>query len=71
MRDWNLRVMLHRIWGEQELEYPSWAIQNDPDEMEQAVWAKRNVEILKLELGDYVEQLHAAVEESAVAAVAS
>jgi hypothetical protein len=71
MRDWNLRVMLHRIWGEQELEYPSWAIQNDPDEMEQAVWAKRNVEILKLELGDYVEQLRAAVEESAMAALAS
>jgi hypothetical protein len=24
MRDWNLRVILHRIWGEQKLKYKSW-----------------------------------------------
>ncbi len=27
LRDWNLRVILHRIWGEQKLTYKSWAIQ--------------------------------------------
>ena len=30
MRDWNLRVILHRIWGEQKLKYKSWAIQLAP-----------------------------------------
>ena len=27
MRDWNLRVILHRIWGAQTRNYASWAIQ--------------------------------------------
>jgi hypothetical protein len=67
LRDWNLRVMLHRIWGEQPLEFPSWAIQNHVDELEQAVWSKRNVEILQLELGEYVERLRAVVRETAAA----
>ncbi len=31
MADWNLRVILHRIWGEQELTYTSWAIRKDVD----------------------------------------
>ena len=26
MRDWNLRVMPHRIWAEQSRSYKSWAI---------------------------------------------
>jgi hypothetical protein len=29
LRDWNLRVILHRIWGQQRLTYKSWAIQQD------------------------------------------
>ena len=37
MRDWNLRVILHRIWGEQRLKYKSWAIQRDPDRLEPGV----------------------------------
>jgi hypothetical protein len=32
MQDWNLRVILHRIWGQQALAYKSWAIQKDPSE---------------------------------------
>ncbi len=65
LRDWNLRVMLHRIWGEQPLEFPSWAVQRSADDLEQAAWAKRNVEILTLELGDYVQRLRRAVATSA------
>ena len=30
LRDWNLRVILHRIAGEQRLNYKSWAIQRHP-----------------------------------------
>ena len=30
MRDWNLRVLLNRIWGEQPLSYKSWAVQLRP-----------------------------------------
>ncbi len=57
MRDWNLRVILHRIWGEQQLSWPSWAIQLAPEEIECEFWRKRGVDILELRLEDYVGAL--------------
>ena len=30
MRDWNLRVILNRIWGAQQLDLKSWAVQREP-----------------------------------------
>ena len=30
MRDWNLRVILNRIWGAQQLDLKSWAVQRAP-----------------------------------------
>jgi FAD/FMN-containing dehydrogenase len=57
LRDWNLRVILHRIWGEQALTYNSWAIQRRPTEVEKKAWNKRGVEILDVDLGAYVRNL--------------
>ena len=57
MRDWNLRVILHRIWGEQKLTYKSWAIQRNPELLEQEFWTKRGVDILDVPLDEYVERL--------------
>jgi hypothetical protein len=57
MRDWNLRVILHRIWGQQRLRYNSWAIQLDPEPIEQQFWSHRGVEILKQSLDTYVATL--------------
>jgi tetratricopeptide (TPR) repeat protein len=63
LRDWNLRVILHRIWGEQKLTYKSWAIQLDPQPLDQEFWRTRDVDILNVCLEDYVvalsEQLQA------------
>jgi hypothetical protein len=70
MRDWNLRVILRRIWGEQALEYPSWSIQLGADELEQAFWSDRKVEILELDLDEYVANLRAAMDQSLAAAPA-
>jgi hypothetical protein len=61
MADWNLRVILRRIWGEQALEYGSWSIQLYPDELERAFWGERKVEILEWDLDDYVEKLQTAM----------
>jgi SIR2-like domain len=61
MRDWNLRVILHRIWGEQRLGYKSWAIQLAPEPIEQEFWNKRGVDILRVSLEDYVQTLREAV----------
>jgi hypothetical protein len=62
MRDWNLRVILHRIWGEQKLRYNSWAIQHDPDQLDRKFWEKRGVDVLDVPLEEYVPALTAALE---------
>jgi SIR2-like domain len=60
LRDWNFRVMLYRLWGEQEgMNYPSWAIQPDPNLIDRAAWDKRGVNILPIGAEDFV----AAVEQ--------
>lgn len=61
LRDWNLRVILHRIWGEQRLEHRSFAIQIDPDPIEIKAWGQRNVDILEQRLTDYVAGLEDAL----------
>ena len=58
LRDWNLRVIFHRIWGEQKLSFNSWAIQLNPSELDQKFWRKRDVEILNVQLEQYVHDLH-------------
>lgn len=65
MRDWNLRVILHRIWGAQKLKYKSWAIQLAPDEIDREFWELRGVDILDVPLEEYMAALEAALEEIA------
>jgi hypothetical protein len=57
LRDWNLRVILHRIWGEQKLTYKSWAVQLNPGPLDHEFWQKRGVEIFNVRLEDYVKAL--------------
>lgn len=59
LSDWNLRVILHRIWGELPFEdqFTSWAIQSGPSRLEERLWRRRNVEILDVDLAHYVAEL--------------
>jgi hypothetical protein len=57
MADWNLRVILYRIWGEQPLSYRSWAIRKDIDPVEEALWEARKVEVLDVPLERYMAEL--------------
>ena len=58
LADWNLRVILNRIWREQRQPNMCWAIQKDvPPELDARFWSKKNVEILAVDLSDYVEGL--------------
>ena len=65
MRDWNLRVILNRIWGAQQLDLKSWAVQREPAdagarEVEEALWRDRgDVDLLYAPLKEYVERLDA------------
>jgi hypothetical protein len=71
MRDWNLRVILTRIWGARQLDMKSWAVQLRPKSEAQAVieeqlWRDRGeVTPLYSPLRDYVAQLEAAVFQDA------
>lgn len=57
LRDWNLRVILRRIWGEQGLRYNSWAIQLNSEELEERFWIRRDIEIINARLEAYVNEL--------------
>ena len=63
LRDWNLRVILHRIWGRQTLSHKSWAIQLRPGEIDCELWRQRNVDILDVALDEYVAGLEAQLKE--------
>jgi SIR2-like domain len=62
MRDWNLRVILHRIWGAQKLSYKSWSVQLAPDVVEEESWDQRGVDILDVSLADYIAALEGALQ---------
>jgi hypothetical protein len=72
MRDWNLRVILNRIWGEQQLTVKSWAVQREPAdpavrEIEETLWRDRgDVDLVYALLSEYVSGL--ATELSAASA---
>jgi hypothetical protein len=57
MRDWNLRVLFHRIWGERELTWNSWAVQKSTGVLDEKFWRKRNVDILAVALEEYTAGL--------------
>ena len=63
MRDWNLRVILHRIWGEQRLSYKSWAIQLEPEPIEQEFWDEARGRHPRDLLEEYVESLKRGMHE--------
>lgn len=55
LRDWNFRVMLYRLWGEQEGKtYKSWAVDAHPDPVDRAAWDRRGVDILPVPVDEFV-----------------
>ena len=57
MRDWNLRLVLGRIWGAEGVSYRSWAVQPDPKPLERQFWRARDIDLLEVPLDDYVGAL--------------
>jgi hypothetical protein len=57
LRDWNIRVILRWIWGEQPLDSRSWAVQRDVDPVVREIWDRRNVDVLDEDLEDYINGL--------------
>jgi class 3 adenylate cyclase len=63
LRDWNLRVILHRIWGEQKLTYKSWAILGKLELMEKDFWRSREVDVFTVPLDEYIAVLQERLRE--------
>lgn len=57
MRDWSLRVFLKRIWQGEPLGSKSWAIERDPDILEQDFWRQSQVDLFAAPLDGYVSEL--------------
>ena len=65
--EWNLRVFLHRVFGEDPIRYRSWAIQPAAEAIHREFWRKRDVDVYDVPIDDYVaileERLHAETAE--------
>ena len=57
MADWNLRLILNRIWGDRPIAYRSWAVQRSPSALAQAFWRRYDVTVLDVDPEAYVELL--------------
>jgi DNA-binding SARP family transcriptional activator len=57
MRDWNLRLVLGRMWGEHPVSYRSWAVHPEPRPAERELWRRVDVDLVEAALGLYVDAL--------------
>jgi SIR2-like domain len=59
LRDWNLRVILHRISSATPPSdaYTSWAIQKGPSALDRKFWSRRNIDILEIDIEEYISGL--------------
>jgi hypothetical protein len=57
VRNWNLRVFLQRVWGDQRLGARSWAIASQPEVVEKRFWNDHGVELFDVPLATYCEEL--------------
>jgi DNA-binding SARP family transcriptional activator len=62
MVDWNLRLVMHRVWGDRPLAYRSWALDPEPSALEQAFWRRFDVDVLDVEPDAYVGLLERRLE---------
>lgn len=66
MADWNLRLVLNRVWGDRAVPYASWAVQERPSALELAFWRHFDVEVLDLSEDALLRVLAGRLERSAV-----
>jgi hypothetical protein len=60
LRDWNLRVILHRIWKGEPRRYASWAIQDRADALDRVFWKGRKLTIFEMPIEQFIEKARGA-----------
>lgn len=61
VRDWTLRLVLGRIWGDEPPAYRSWAVHPRPGPAERELWRRVDVDLDEVPLERYVDTLAAVV----------
>ena len=58
---WNLRVILHRLWPNQDFGNRQWwSVQSSPQMFDKAMWERKfNAEFIHFPLEDYIDELNA------------
>jgi len=64
LRDWGLRVFLHRMWGREKVAYRSWAVEASMGPVERELWRQRGVDVLDVPLDGYAAELASRVAEA-------
>jgi len=68
LQDWNLRAILRSIRGDSDpRSWKSWAIQFNPNPLEQRFWKARGVDIYDIDLRVYIAGLNRYIEEELAA----
>jgi DNA-binding SARP family transcriptional activator len=62
MVDWNLRLVMHRVWGNRPVAYRSWAVDPSPTQLERAFWRRFDVDVLAVDPDEYVGLLERRLE---------
>jgi SIR2-like protein len=58
LRDWNFRVMLYRLSGQQEgMTFKHWAMQPRPDPIDRVAWDERGVDIIPARIDEFVDAI--------------
>jgi DNA-binding SARP family transcriptional activator len=62
VRDWHLRLVLGRMWGDEPVAYRSWAVHPKPGPAERELWRRLDVDLAETTLELYVDGLAAGVQ---------
>ena len=65
MVDWNLRLVMHRVWGDRPVAYRSWAVDPEPTALERAFWRRFEVDVVDVDPEAYVALLSRRLESTA------
>jgi hypothetical protein len=59
--DWNLRLVLSRLFPDDSWGWSSWAVLPSPESIEERSWSRRRVEVQAAPLEEYIDRLGAAL----------
>ena len=66
LRDWHMRLLLNRMWGDEMVGYRSWSVQPEASSLEKEFWRRRGLDVFETPLDDYVRELERRLGEVAV-----